>query len=987
MRRIGFFSLLGVMAACGAAHAASALPEWEVKRKEVFEFASKPQVTRQGDRVTITFESKDFCDATVAVEDAEGRIVRHLACGVLGPNAPEPFKKDSLEQTLVWDGKDDAGTYVDEKETCRVRVSLGLKPQFERALFWDAKKRIGSGRGIGNSTYCNIPTPVFSAAPEGVYVYEGYGVDHLRLFSHDGEYLRTVYPFPASKAMNVKGIKKYAWPQDGIELPEKDGFQISTLLTSGSNGQNDTYVLSMWGAAALGMAVRGERIALFHWKVNRLSTAGDSGGLDLTGPVVSEDAFLGTANRSRKEDQNMQASPLSGAFSPDGKKLYLTGYIWRDGVRGRNRSHGCLHGVNVIDYESNAAPKLFAGTMEQQKPGKADGQFNEATCVAVDAKGRVYVGDYLNDRVQVFSAEGKFLKAMPAAKPVRLVLDPKNDELWVFSWSLYNDYGLAKLNVAVPAMLTNCGTFEKPKKGAAVELPLADYSAKKNATVYGGIEHFAELDLHGKTPRVWLVTGNKGDAEDDPGIANSATGAWVMKNMEIYDLKGGKLEKIKDWNKDVAATVDRVRPPWNWRQRLYVNPKTGLLYLGEGEQTRWWKAFYKVVEINPASGKCKDFEIPFAAEDMAFDIKGHCYLRTHDAIVRYQPEATPWREVPFDYGIEKTGVGMGSTKGVTKHADVIASIDIPGDLYPSEWHLGGMWVNARGDVVAECLVNKNGGLVEPVTSTKDEKIVGLPPKYSPRLYPGRPRTGEVHIWDKHGQLKHMDVLPGATHLYGVCIDNDDNVYAMTHQARVIGGKVYHNRQSGTLVKVKPGVERVFISEGKEMPVQIPVPDGDLPKRHHDIFNDAGKRTWLENTEWLYGGVGFSGKGGGKAGGGCSCWNARMVLDQFSRSFAPEVDRYHVAVLDSNGNLILRVGQYGNADDGVPLVKGGAPGLHKLGGDEVALMHAAYPAVDTDRRLFIADAGNARIVSIKLNYYTEETVPLSKVPDQGPVAGR
>ncbi len=74
----------------GAGELAPDLDEFKVKRHEVFEFARKPQVKRSGDRVTIRFASKGYCDATVAIEDAKGRTLRHLASGVLGPNAPEP---------------------------------------------------------------------------------------------------------------------------------------------------------------------------------------------------------------------------------------------------------------------------------------------------------------------------------------------------------------------------------------------------------------------------------------------------------------------------------------------------------------------------------------------------------------------------------------------------------------------------------------------------------------------------------------------------------------------------------------------------------------------------------------------------------------------------------------------------------------------------------------------------------------------------------
>ena len=39
------------------------------------------------------------------------------------------------------------------------------------------------------------------------------------------------------------------------------------------------------------------------------------------------------------------------------------------------------------------------------------------------------------------------------------------------------------------------------------------------------------------------------------------------------------------------------------------------------------------------------------------------------------------------------------------------------------------------------------------------------------------------------------------------------------------------------------------------------------------------------------------------------------------------------------------------------------------------MHGAYLATQTDRRLFIADAGNGRILSVKLDYHSSEQVSL------------
>jgi len=77
---------------------------------------------------------------------------------------------------------------------------------------------------------------------------------------------------------------------------------------------------------------------------------------------------------------------------------------------------------------------------------------------------------------------------------------------------------------------------------------------------------------------------------------------------------------------------------------------------------------------------------------------------------------------------------------------------------------------------------------------------------------------------------------------------------------------------------------------------------------------------------------------------------------------------------------VRIGRYGNIDDGVPLIKeGGPPNPRSLGGDEVGIMHAQMLTVESDRRLFIGDLGNACIRSVQLGYHTSEQVRLKDVP--------
>jgi hypothetical protein len=138
--------------------AASDLDEFKIKREQVFKFKQKPRASRAGDKVSIEFASEGFCDATVATEDRQGNILRHLASGALGPRAPGPFKKNAKKQAIIWDGKDDRGVYVDDKDNIVVRVGLGLKPRYEGPLFWEPRKRISQA------------APLLCATKEGMYV-------------------------------------------------------------------------------------------------------------------------------------------------------------------------------------------------------------------------------------------------------------------------------------------------------------------------------------------------------------------------------------------------------------------------------------------------------------------------------------------------------------------------------------------------------------------------------------------------------------------------------------------------------------------------------------------------------------------------------------------------------------------------------------------------------------------------------------------------
>jgi len=63
-------------------------------------FVKKPVARADGDQVRLEFAVSAFTDVEVAILDAQGKVVRHLAAGVLGKNAPPPLQKDSMAQVF-----------------------------------------------------------------------------------------------------------------------------------------------------------------------------------------------------------------------------------------------------------------------------------------------------------------------------------------------------------------------------------------------------------------------------------------------------------------------------------------------------------------------------------------------------------------------------------------------------------------------------------------------------------------------------------------------------------------------------------------------------------------------------------------------------------------------------------------------------------------------------------------------------------------------
>jgi hypothetical protein len=898
--------------------------ELSVKREEIFEFTSPPRVTRAGDRIDIYFETKAFCDATVAIENSSGKIIRHLASGVLGSNAPDPFEKSSKKQHVVWNGKDDFGVYTDDKDALTVRVSLGLKASFEKNLHYHPMQALGRN-------------PIIHASPEGVFIYQHNANsvwDYLQQFDHEGHYVKTLHPFAANALDKIKGLNMiYAWPEDK-KVPAKSLTMYGSLLPFSTSLFDN--------APAVGdFTVRNGWLALMGYKnFARLNVDGTTRGMSLVGGSTG----LTDIKRSGKSYARRSAA------SPDGKWIYLT-RAYCPGDDGATMSSLMDHAVYRMPFDGSAGPQVFLG--EPQKKGGDNEHFNTPSGIAVDPQGRIYVTDWDNDRVQVFSPEGKLLKTIPSIGPADIAINQKTGEIYVFSWVLrMKGYGYAAADEIRDWCRGEGRDGDYNLRGSPIRVKKI-----KPFDAGAGIVYEENILCDGKPMEKYNSSAPLSRVEVD-GWAPQTTIWWVRPGLyqqgpsRIWMLKeeNNKLTLSCDFEKECEkAGLQSYRYNGNayplQRQFLYFDPKHQVLYMAEDSEAEM-KYFSKIVAIDVVSGHEKLVTLPFSAADAAIDAKGRIYLLNDDIVGRFDLET--WNEMPFDYG-----------KEFGRSGKIVSVVQTIGGHYSSYKHQS-LGVSPQGDVIVAGMKN-----LQAADRRKEASVgYGFIP-WRPVVFPGRPNSGAcINVFNIYGEMVHEDVLAGIGAVTGgLDMDWQNNIYAAVPAARSLDKRLM-KYCTGTLAKFKPEGGRFLVDKGGLAPLD------KTPETPFPVVGNEGEHLWIEGSQWLFGGT-----ANGLLWLNCACREARFKTDYFGRSFVPEAWRYSVAVVDNAGNAILRIGQYGNVDSAGP------KSLVPLGGDEIGLFDAQFVTMDTDKRVFIGDAANGRIVSGLLGYHTEQRLALKDVRDE------
>ena len=655
---------------------------------------------------------------------------------------------------------------------------------------------------------------------------------------------------------------------DGLSVPAKRGYFLATLLTGRENFQPESTMRISSEATAI--HVRGTRLALAGLRLNRMTTDGTSGGLELYGPVVqgSEPRGLGT--------DYFPKQPHALAFSPDYKYLYLTGYVWshNDLSSGYSLGYWC-HAVLRMEYAKNDPPQVFLG--QETGRGADDAHFDHPVDIATDDAGRLYVADQVNNRVQIFNPDGKLVKSLAVEGPARVRLNPRTQELYVFSHFTGRDWRppRAPLDADIKPTLRVFAPFPGLELRQACPIPLRRYqttTATNSAFTNTNMHYQFALDCSADPPRILAILEEGG-------------------YPELLELRKEGLVKIRDFLDDAKQSGVRLTLAGVTRQRMYVDPQSGMVYLGEGDSGSG-KSFTNLLRIDPVTGRCQIVELPFSASDAVFSPDGALYLRTGDLVGRYNLETG--KEIPFDYGEEREAIYSWDTR----HTGLVGALRLPSTKTSPSWHHGGMDVNARGDLLVTCF-NPNS---VRVTLRKERRQDIKQPlvEYRPVLYPGRWASGhELQTFDPYGRPKHRDLLKGQPRIVaGVGLDVNDNVYANFAVSLMYQGQPYWKLvghrfdQVGTLAKFKPGAGKFISRSEAHIPLENP------PDRPQELDG-----FWVDGAEWFYPGVGRT-----NWTMDCTCWNSRIVLDYFARTFAPEYDRFSIAVLDTNGNLITRIGR-------------------------------------------------------------------------------
>ena len=386
---------------------------------QALEFAAPPKVVRDGNGAAVTFALSKAADVEVAILDATGKVVRHLAAGVLGgKNPPPPPLQPGLEQKIGWDGRNDFGADA-SGGPFKVRVRAGMSITFGRFL--------GGSPYTGGVVQMPYRAPVNGLVVDadgglivkmmsavGSHGNSGMWPWHLRKFDRNGEYSRTLLPYgPSTAPDKASGV-------DLLKTP--DGRFTPSLKTS-------LYpVFSVLGNEIAPRLVDG-RIVFIHSEARRLNF------LSIDGSNRLDTVAMWPAKTKVNCPHWLD---IQVAFSPDGKTAYysnLAGVAY-DGKKPSDIDAAWPQGRIYRHDLSKPEPVPFFDLALPQGDYWMPSAWDKKTAASgidTDEKGNVLVGDLVNQEVVEIGPDGKKLSSTKVPWPDKVVVSRKTGALYVVS--------------------------------------------------------------------------------------------------------------------------------------------------------------------------------------------------------------------------------------------------------------------------------------------------------------------------------------------------------------------------------------------------------------------------------------------------------------------------------------------------------------------------------------------------------------------------
>ena len=601
-------------------------------------FAKEPALVHAGGKQTISFAVTRPTDVEVAILDAAGKVVRHLAAGVLGGENPPPAPlRPGLAQSIEWDGRDDCGKPVADLAGLSVRVRAGMGVSLEKIVGGDPYAFYSKEMGQGDHAAWRITG--LEAKPDGnVYVMgnvNNYGPPAIRRYDALGNYQRTVFPPPAGKPIEeVKGWGLYL-RADGTYSPRYGELGSPVLTTTPIDWDRG-------GCAGLLPSAENDRLTLRAGC--QLMTLGTDGtispnpGVRSPGPLVATTAMADPERNVWKRTWTL-TGPFFVCPAPDGKHFYLSGVyagrmqrldptggsmptgFWRDGQ------------VWKVDAATRKASVFFALDEDKVISDMAargsspigDGTVNPYAAlhgVAVDSDNHVLICDRQNRRIVVLDKDGKFIREIPVAYPDAIALDPKSKAVYVTTrFGSFHKHGEMKL------LKFNDWTKDSEP---STTVPLGEIG------MYRQQSFLAVCRTKGET-LVWV--------------------AYTTLPVRIYRDTGAALELAKDF---YEAGPQRALD----LQHMVVDAATENVYISDGFGSCFrindWK--------NPQFARCMmDEKTPLMALNLAIDARSRRLYGHFDRrpVARYKMDGPFFTPDPLG-----EGGGNALTPRINNHWDI-----------------------------------------------------------------------------------------------------------------------------------------------------------------------------------------------------------------------------------------------------------------------------------------------------------------------------